>query len=107
MTREEYEAILNDLREQERIIREKRAEATRARAKTINDPYDRLLNKKVKMVYRSIRETKELVGYWGGFVANSCNYFKPKIYKVKKDGTMSSRDTYIWVDEIISIEEVL
>lgn len=107
MTREEYLAILSDLQEQERAIERKRAETRDAYSKTLNEPYDHLLNKKVKMVYRSIRETEELVGYWGGFVANSYNYFKPKIYKVKKDGTMSSRDTYIWVDEIISIEEVL
>ena len=49
---------------------------------------------------------KTVVCYWGGYHLEFGD-FRPILYQIKKDGSMSSRKLYLYPNAIISMEECL
>lgn len=111
MTQEEYNQKIEDLRQQEVEIQARKREAQAEYQNHLNKPYEHLLQKKVRVVYKQWGWTpKEMtekteICYWGGYYLQF-GEFRPRFYQVKKDGSISSRELHIYAKEILSIEEV-
>ena len=113
MTREEYTQRMDELRAQELRILSQKRDVQEEYRKSLNEPYEHLLHKKIIVTYEQKKwmtgttETKRDVCYWGGYFLEYGVDFKPLFYQIKKDGSMSSRRLWLYPDKIISMEECL
>lgn len=108
MTNEEYCRRLAVLRLEEDVIKTKISELKRDFIVEANAPYKHLLGKKVVVTYKGFFDESIQVRtcYWHGYKLNTYGEVKPIFKQVKKDGTMSSREEYLYVKDIVSMEGV-
>jgi hypothetical protein len=108
MTKEEYCSRLDVLRSDESAIKTRIFGLKRDYMVSVNAPYKHLLGKKVVVTYKGFFDESIQVRtcYWNGYKLNTYGEVKPMFKQVKKDGTMSSRDEHLYVEEIVSMEEV-
>lgn len=108
MTKEEYCRRLAVLRLEEDAIKTKISELKIDYVASVNAPYKHLLGKKVNVTYKGFfdESIQTHTCYWTGYKLNTYGKVKATFKQVKKDGTMSSREEHLYVEEIVSMEEV-
>lgn len=108
MTKEEYLSRLNVLRSEESAIKTRIFELKKDYMVSVNAPYKHLLGKKVEVTYTGFFDKNIQVHtcYWTGYKMNTYGDINPTFQKVKKDGTMSSREDHLFVKDIVAMEEV-